>query len=54
MVKINPSFVVIFFTLLTATISGQDTDVSPIVLHYAAIQYDTIRCSSMSFTRALH
>ena len=42
MVKIASSFVVILFTLLTATISGQDTDVSPNVLHSIALRCDTM------------
>ena len=39
MVKTTSSFVVILFTLLTATVSGQDTDVSPNVTYIVLLCY---------------
>ena len=41
MVKTTSSFVVLLFTLLTATISGQDTDVSPNVTHFVLLCFAT-------------
>jgi hypothetical protein len=40
MVTAATSFVVILFTLLIATITGQDTDVGPNVSHCAALCRD--------------